>query len=85
MPPPGDLPNTGIEPRSPALQADSLPPESLEKPRETREHLNKLRAMLCSLTGRLNIIKMAILPKLLIDTIQPESNSQAEFYEKLTS
>ena len=22
--PPGDLPNTGIEPRSPALQADSL-------------------------------------------------------------
>ena len=26
-PPPGDLPNPGIEPRSPALQADSLPPE----------------------------------------------------------
>ena len=24
-PPPGDLPNLGIEPRSPALQADSLP------------------------------------------------------------
>ena len=24
---PGDLPNTGIEPRSPALQADSLPAE----------------------------------------------------------
>ena len=24
-PPPGDLPNPGIEPRSPALQADSLP------------------------------------------------------------
>ena len=24
-PPPGDLPNTGIEPRSPALQAGSLP------------------------------------------------------------
>ena len=28
---------------------------------------------------------MAILPKLLIDTIQPESNSQAEFFEKLTT
>ena len=24
---PGDLPNSGIEPRSPALQADSLPAE----------------------------------------------------------
>ena len=27
FPSPGDLPNTGIEPRSPALQADSLPTE----------------------------------------------------------
>ena len=26
-PSPGDLPNPGIEPRSPALQADSLPTE----------------------------------------------------------
>ena len=26
-PSPGDLPNPGIEPRSPALQADSLPAE----------------------------------------------------------
>ena len=26
-PPPGDLPGTGIEPRSPSLQADSLPSE----------------------------------------------------------
>ena len=26
-PPPGDLPDPGIKPRSPALQADSLPPE----------------------------------------------------------
>ena len=31
-PPPGDLPNPGIKPRSPALQADSLPAEPLEKP-----------------------------------------------------
>ena len=35
-PPPGDLPNPGIEPRSPALQADSLPAEPPGKPRETR-------------------------------------------------
>ena len=27
FPPPGDLPNPGMEPRSPALQADSFLPE----------------------------------------------------------
>ena len=31
-PPPGDLPDPGIEPRSPALQIDSLPSESPGKP-----------------------------------------------------
>ena len=31
-PSPGDLPNPGIKPRSPALQADSLPAELPEKP-----------------------------------------------------
>jgi len=30
-PPPGDLPNPGIEPRSPAVQAYSLPSEPLGK------------------------------------------------------
>ena len=32
FPSPGDLPNPGIKPRSPALQADSLPFESPGKP-----------------------------------------------------
>ena len=32
FPSPGDLPNPGIEPRSPALQAGSFPSESSEKP-----------------------------------------------------
>ena len=32
FPPPGDLPDAGIEPRSPALQADSLPPKPPGKP-----------------------------------------------------
>ena len=32
---PGDLPNPGIEPRFPALQADSLPAEPQEKPEKT--------------------------------------------------
>ena len=31
-PPPGNLPNPGIEPWSPALQVDSLPPEPPGKP-----------------------------------------------------
>ena len=32
FPSPGDLPNPGIEPRSPELQADSLPAEPQGKP-----------------------------------------------------
>ena len=32
FPSPGDLPNPGIEPRSPTLQADSLPAEPQGKP-----------------------------------------------------
>ena len=34
-PPPGDLSNPGIEPRSPALQADSSPSEPPGKPKNT--------------------------------------------------
>ena len=33
VPSPGDLPNPGIEPRSPTLQADSLPAEPQGKPK----------------------------------------------------
>ena len=32
FPSPGDLPNPGIEPRSPVLQTDTLPSEPLGKP-----------------------------------------------------
>ena len=35
FPSPGDLPKPGIEPRSPALQADSLPAEPPGKPKNT--------------------------------------------------
>ena len=35
IPSPGDLPNPGIKPRSPALQADSLPAEPQGKPKNT--------------------------------------------------
>ena len=37
-PPPGNLPNPEIEPRSPALQADSLPSEPPGKPKNTGVH-----------------------------------------------
>ena len=35
FPSPGDLPNPGIKPRSPVLQADSLPTEPQGKPKNT--------------------------------------------------
>ena len=35
FPSPGDLPNPGIKPRSPALQADPLPAEPQGKPKNT--------------------------------------------------
>jgi len=35
FPSPGDLPNPGIKPRSPALQVDSLPSEPSGKPKNT--------------------------------------------------
>ena len=35
FPSPGDLPNPGMEPRSPTLQADSLLSEPVRKPKNT--------------------------------------------------
>ena len=35
FPSPGDLPNPGIKPRSPAVQTDSLPAETPGKPKNT--------------------------------------------------
>ena len=42
FPSPGDLPNPGIEPRSPALQADSLPSEPPGKISEDAESENEV-------------------------------------------
>ena len=41
-PSPGDLPNPGIDPRSPALQADSLPAEPQEKPKNSLSLLQQI-------------------------------------------
>ena len=48
FPSPGDLPNPGIEPRSPRSQADSLPAEQgrrplIHGPPEAHPHLRTLR------------------------------------------
>ena len=40
-PPPGDLPNPGVEPRSPALQVDSLPSKPPGKPMYHTERKSK--------------------------------------------
>ena len=42
FPSPGDLPDPGIEPGSPALQADALPSEPPGKPLITKEVINSL-------------------------------------------
>ena len=42
FPSPGDLPDPGIKPRFPALQADSLPFEPLEKPRKRVDDFKRL-------------------------------------------
>ena len=42
FPSPGDLPNSGIKPGSPALQANSLPSETSGKPKE--EEVRKRRS-----------------------------------------
>ena len=43
FPSPGDLPNLGIKPRSPALQADSLPAEPQGKPNNASSYAKKLK------------------------------------------
>ena len=50
-PPPGDLPHPGIKPRSPALQADSLPSEPPGKSHNAPTHLiveRKYNSYICN-------------------------------------
>ena len=52
FPSPGDLPNPGSEPRSPALRADSVPAEPPGKPKNT--------GVLCQGTWKAGIIVLSI-------------------------
>ena len=45
FPSPGDLPNPGIEPGSPTLQADALPSEPPGKPNYTMEVTNRFKGL----------------------------------------
>ena len=45
FPSPGDLPNPGIEPGSPALQADSFPTELKGSPNFTGSHILKMERL----------------------------------------
>jgi len=54
FPSPGDLPNPGIEPRSPAWQGDSLPAEASGKPKNSGVGvLSLLPSLLWGITGNL--------------------------------
>ena len=59
------LPNTGIEPRSPALQADTLSSESPGKPKEIKDDTNRQMSIPCSWIRRISIVKMNILSKVI--------------------
>ena len=50
-PSPGDLPNPGIESRSPALQADSLPAEPPGKPEEGHGEVKRMKGSWDGVTG----------------------------------
>ena len=58
FPPPGDLPDPGIKPKSPTLQADALPSEPLK---ETEKDLDERKDIICSWIVRRNIVKMVTL------------------------
>ena len=60
----GDLPNLGIEPRSPVLQADSLPAEPPGGGGGIK-YLNKCKDMQCSWIGQFDVIKVSALCKLI--------------------
>ena len=64
-PPPGDLPNPGIEPGSPELQVDSLPAELPEKPWSTVYYYTILLISMSSIEtmGKVKFREIKNLPK----------------------
>ena len=82
FPSPGDLPNPGIEPRSPILQADSLPSEPPGKPTQAMSGGNPVWPRHCEHFPHKPVIFVcSVLPSL--DTLCPyfcqQSNSSTVF------
>ena len=72
FPYPGDLPNPGIEPRSPSLQVDSLPSEPTGKSRMLWSSLNHCLTVLLS-----------IILALTVQRLPPRDSSSESFWFKL--
>ena len=47
--------------------------------REIKDDINRWRDIPCSLVGRINIVKMTILPNAISDSVQCQSNYQWHF------
>ena len=69
FPSPGDLPNPGIKPESPVLQADTLPSEPPGKPPSRRKEIIKL--------------KLEINQKETKETIAKINKTKSWFFEKI--
>ena len=69
FPSPGDLPNPGIKPRSPTLQADSSPSEPAMKPYILTLSLYKRGKNLVFLSGSVSLLSSANICYLLISDI----------------
>ena len=70
FPSPGDLPNPGIEPGSPALQADALPSEPPGKPLQVLLQNKFLEGGLSGSKDQLkNLLPNHLSPKTLIPTV----------------
>ena len=57
-PSPGDLPNSGVEPRSPALWAGSLPSEPPGKPKKQQKQNETKQETMNELGSRLHQLKI---------------------------
>ena len=72
FPSPGDLPDPGIEPRSPAFQADALITEPLKTPTETMHKRLHYFKILVSTLSSIQYIQFEIKLHLIIDVSVPQ-------------
>ena len=77
-PPPEDLCNPGIEPRSPALQVDSLPSELLGKPKNTGV------GSLSLLQGIIPIQELTGSPTLQVDSLPSEPSWKPYMFQTIS-